>query len=992
MKRIIIYLSVLCVISLYPSCPPPAPGTRCWDIAATALDTIITTESALNILIENITVDIIGIYTVASAIDTGLNNAQSGLYNIDSNLDILVTEIIQTQSKLTTLESQLISINTIFEQLNADIAGTYTALDALETTIVSDLDILATELETVQAVITDITASSIDHNETIASQLDILQMDVNELNSVLDSINWPNLNTSIDTLNSLIEILSNNVNDLQNSIQTGFAGTFTALDAQLNEIGIIESIAENIHVSNMTDLSGVYTSLHQLDVTLNDIESLVDIITLINAKNTVMATESLMEQSVSQVDIIESKIAPLPSLADQIISVLEAVDLFLLDQAISRLDIPLTQLDSIESLSDTISSKLGEVIIDNYDNLSALALIATISNTIASSLDNFNLPISQLEQTNTTLDTMFATELTIESLVDDIFDGLVTINSALDPLISKAEILNSILETTETMDFTISSVLDITIDNLATINSTLDQITQTSESSMALLITIESSLDISNSIFDDLAITSIESKLEITSNLENSIISKLDIAVPFIATLNNQAQELINDFESTWTILYVIDGSLNASQTTLNIIESTLEDLNPHDISTVFTIIDTILRNEATVNSQVDRYNSMVDAFTLDLNTDFNGVFTALTAINTSNAFPSSMLSIISSKLSNIQTALGFPIYQNDIPLTINIPGRYYLAENINYSGASNAITINVSDVAIDLNERTLRYTGASSVAGIVINAVNNITIFAGDISSFTTNNITIDSAATNIYIHDIDTSNSGTAVNGRNLSLHRCTLAYGNTSALTIGNGTNIDALDCFFTNHRGIEITGNVAQMVVQDSVYSTGSPTTSLNDCIAINGTAANIVLQNSSAANYNTGINTSATDTIGLIAINNNFLGLANAAFIIGGSEGVIMSNSAINCSTGITNNGLAPNYFLGLNTLSQNSSGNIVITSGADTILGNFAFNTNAVGDPDNTNYNLAGSTNNITGKFMTASQTGSLGDFPDKWHNINMLP
>lgn len=100
----------------------------------------------------------------------------------------------------------------------------------------------------------------------------------------------------------------------------------------------------------------------------------------------------------------------------------------------------------------------------------------------------------------------------------------------------------------------------------------------------------------------------------------------------------------------------------------------------------------------------------------------------------------------------------------------------------------------------------------------------------------------------------------------------------------------------------------------------------------------------------------------------------------------------MSNSAINCSTGITNNRLAQNYFLGLNTLSQNSSGNIVITSGADTILGNFAFNTNAVGAPDNTNYNLAGSTTNITGKFMTGSQTGSLGDFPDKWHNLNMLP
>src|SRR5690606_26885507 len=98
----------------------------------------------------------------------------------------------------------------------------------------------------------------------------------------------------------------------------------------------------------------------------------------------------------------------------------------------------------------------------------------------------------------------------------------------------------------------------------------------------------------------------------------------------------------------------------------------------------------------------------------------------------------------------------------------------------------------------------------------------------------------------------------------GRNLSLHRCTLSYGNTSALTIENGTNIDAVDCFFTNHRGIEVTENVAHMIVQNSLYSTGSPSSTLNNCIAINGTAVNIVLQNSSAINYNTGINISATD--------------------------------------------------------------------------------------------------------------------------------
>ena len=60
-------------------------------------------------------------------------------------------------------------------------------------------------------------------------------------------------------------------------------------------------------------------------------------------------------------------------------------------------------------------------------------------------------------------------------------------------------------------------------------------------------------------------------------------------------------------------------------------------------------------------------------------------------------------------------------------------------------------------------------------------------------------------------------------------------------------------------------------------------------------------------------------------------------------------------------------------------------------TGANTYLGNFAFNSTAVGDPNNTNYRIGGGSD-ITRKFVTASQSGSFVDRPKYWHNINMLP
>src|SRR4029078_4277336 len=109
-----------------------------------------------------------------------------------------------------------------------------------------------------------------------------------------------------------------------------------------------------------------------------------------------------------------------------------------------------------------------------------------------------------------------------------------------------------------------------------------------------------------------------------------------------------------------------------------------------------------------------------------------------------------------SSELVSIQDVFGIPIYGSQLPLTITTPGRYYLAEDINYAGASDAITINVDNVSIDLNERALNYTGGASVTGILINGVSNSAIFNGTISNFTNTNVTTAGTFNNLRLQHI--------------------------------------------------------------------------------------------------------------------------------------------------------------------------------------------------------------------------------------------
>ena len=74
------------------------------------------------------------------------------------------------------------------------------------------------------------------------------------------------------------------------------------------------------------------------------------------------------------------------------------------------------------------------------------------------------------------------------------------------------------------------------------------------------------------------------------------------------------------------------------------------------------------------------------------------------------------------------------------LPYTISSAGNYYLTQNLTYSGAAgNAITVNASNVTIDLNGYQLFCSNSNnSTWGIYANNVSNVSIKNGAIDGFT--------------------------------------------------------------------------------------------------------------------------------------------------------------------------------------------------------------------------------------------------------------
>lgn len=146
-------------------------------------------------------------------------------------------------------------------------------------------------------------------------------------------------------------------------------------------------------------------------------------------------------------------------------------------------------------------------------------------------------------------------------------------------------------------------------------------------------------------------------------------------------------------------------------------------------------------------------------------------------------------------------TVIGTPIHASDLPLTIDTPGAYYLAEDIRTSGRG--ILIISSDVSIDLMGQTL--SGGSGHAIVAQVGTRNLEVKNGTVSSWTGAGVGLFNA-TQTSISDIRANHNGSSgiAGGQSSLVLRCT-AIGNGGQAGINVGGNSRVINCTSLNNGG-------------------------------------------------------------------------------------------------------------------------------------------------------------------------------------------
>ncbi len=77
------------------------------------------------------------------------------------------------------------------------------------------------------------------------------------------------------------------------------------------------------------------------------------------------------------------------------------------------------------------------------------------------------------------------------------------------------------------------------------------------------------------------------------------------------------------------------------------------------------------------------------------------------------------------------------PIHASDLPLSITEPNSYYLVEDIDFTDANHAITIECDNVTIDLMGYTLKGPDSGGYCGVYMNGRTNVEICNGTVRDF---------------------------------------------------------------------------------------------------------------------------------------------------------------------------------------------------------------------------------------------------------------
>ncbi|ACM19501.1 hypothetical protein Geob_1141 [Geotalea daltonii FRC-32] len=157
------------------------------------------------------------------------------------------------------------------------------------------------------------------------------------------------------------------------------------------------------------------------------------------------------------------------------------------------------------------------------------------------------------------------------------------------------------------------------------------------------------------------------------------------------------------------------------------------------------------------------------------------------------------------------------------LPFTISQPGSYVVSQNLTSSG--DGISVQASNVAIDLNGFTL--SGSGSGNGVVVTSGSNIQISNGTITGFTSgvevsewnNNVRVAS------VNAIGNSLWGIHLFGTNNQVKGCTVTGSSYIGIRVGSGSRVEDNNLFNNGHGIIATDGNttIAGNTVTSSLYN-------------------------------------------------------------------------------------------------------------------------------------------------------------------------
>jgi len=292
------------------------------------------------------------------------------------------------------------------------------------------------------------------------------------------------------------------------------------------------------------------------------------------------------------------------------------------------------------------------------------------------------------------------------------------------------------------------------------------------------------------------------------------------------------------------------------------------------------------------------------------------------------------------------------PIHKSDLPLTINVPGSYYLVEDAN--SPPTAITVNADNVTIDLMGYSLIGPGKTSGTnyGIFMSGRKNVEIRNGTIRRFSTYGIYENNSSGNghrvIDVRVFSNGDSGIWLEGSSHLIRGCA------------------ATD----NYIGIGINGGIGCTITNNTVYA--------NSFHGIWGTSRSNVTSNTVYTNGGSGISIGPGCTVTGNTV------YANGLSSIWGSSGSTLTGNTVNANnqsdvTSYAGILVIDDCLVKCNSLNANKQNNIYVKGSGNAIeenlvtdspgnginfisVGNFYANNRASGN--GTDYSVAaGNTN-----------------------------